>query len=176
MIRRSTTDVLLEPNLYGSLITTLRRSIGKHCPIAIRSDRIAKDSESGRDKDMINTARSQQFGIKGIERPIGSKAMLCERITILQERGRSEARINLVCLIYIEVPREDDRRRYPSQRLDLAQDKMRRSKTCDLPHVIEMQIEEEETALRRQIFELYPGADPHAGSIPAKRRTLRGLT
>ena len=87
MIRRSTTDVLLEPNLYGSLITTLGGSIGQSRPIAIRADGIAQDTEGGRDKDMINTARSQQFGIKGIERPIGSKAMLCERIAILQERG-----------------------------------------------------------------------------------------
>ena len=79
--------MLLESNLYGSLITTLRRSIRKRRPIAIRADRIAQDTEGGRDKDMINTARSQQFGIKGIERPVGSKAMLCVRISILQDRG-----------------------------------------------------------------------------------------
>lgn len=168
VVRGRTAHVLLEAHFGWSLITPLLRGILALCPVAIGTHGIARDTEGRRDEDMINTARGLELRVKSVKRPIGSQPALSDSIRIAQERGRSEERINLIILVNIEVPREDDSSSLRSKRPNTAQYKACRFGTRLAPHVVEMEVEEVESAVRLSIFKLAPRADADAGSIPAE--------
>ena len=172
VIGRSTAYVLLEAHFRWSLITPLLRGILALRPVAIGAHGIARDPEGRRDEDMINTARGLELRVEGIKRPIRSKSALGYGIRIAQDRGGSEERIDLIILVDIEVPREDDgcslRRKCPNT----AQDEACRFSARLATHVVEMEVEEIESAVRLSIFKLAPRADADAGSIPSEGRTI----
>ena len=175
VIRGRTAHVLLETHFGWCLITPLLRGILALRPVAIGTHGIARDTEGRRDKDMINTARGLELRVEGIECPIGSQPALSDSIRIAQERGRSEERINLVILVNIEVPREDDSSSLRRKRPNATQDEACRFGTRFASHVVEMEVEEVESVVRLSIFKLAPRADADAGSIPAEGGAVRGL-
>ena len=124
---------------------------------------------------MINTARGLELRVKGIECPIGRQPALSDGIRIAQERGGSEERIDLIVLVDVEVPREDEGSPLRCKRPNTAQDEACRFGTRLTPHVVEMEVEEVESAVRLSIFKLAPRADADAGSIPAEGGAVRSF-
>ena len=176
VIGRSTAYVLLEAHFGWSLITPLLHGILALRPVAIGAHGIARDPEGRRDEDMINTAWGLELRVEGVECPIGRQPALSDGIRIAQERGGSEERIDLIVLVNVEVPREDDgcplRRKHPNT----AQDEACRFSARLAPHVVEMEVEEVESAVRLSIFKLAPRADADAGSIPSEGGVVRSFT
>ena len=175
VVRGRTAHVLLEAHFGWSLITPLLRGILALCPVAIGTHGIARDTEGRRDEDMINTARGLELRVEGVECPIGSQPALSDGIRITKERGRSEERIDLVILVDVEVPREDDGSSLRSKTTNATEDEACRFGTRLATHVVEMEVEEIESAVRLSIFKLAPRADADAGSIPAEGRAVRSF-
>ena len=176
VIGRSTAYVLLETHFGWSLIAPLLRGILALRPVAIGAHGIARDPEGRRDEDMINTARGLELRVEGVECPIGRQPALSDGIRIAQERGGSEERIDLIVLVDVEVPREDDGCSLRRKRPNTAQDEACRFGTRLAPHVVEMEVEEIESAVRLPIFKFAPRADADAGSIPAEGGAVRSFT
>ena len=175
VVRGRTAHVLLEAHFGWSLITPLLRGILALCPVAIGTHGIARDTEGRRDEDMINTARGLELRVEGVKRPIGRQPALSDGIRITKERGRSEERIDLVILVNVEVPREDDGCSLRSKTTNATEDEACRFGTRLAPHMVEMEVEEIESAVRLSIFKLAPRADADAGSIPAEGGAVRSF-
>ena len=173
VVRGRTAHVLLEAHFGWSLIASLLRGILALCPVAIGTHGIARDTEGRRDEDMINTARGLKLRVEGVECPIGRQPALSYGIRITKERGRSEERIDLVILVNVEVPREDDGSTLRSKTTNATEDEACRFGTRLAPHVVEMEVEEVESAVRLSIFKLAPRADADAGSIPSEGGAVR---
>ena len=167
--------MLLEAHFGWSLITPLLRGILALRPVAIGAHGIARDPEGRRDEDMINTARGLELRVEGIKRSIGRQPALSDGIRIAQERGGSEERIDLIVLVDVEVPREDDGCSLRRKRPNTAQDEACRFSARLAPHMVKMEVEEIESAVRLSIFKLAPRADADAGSIPSKGGAVRSF-